>query len=177
MKHARALLLVLVAMASTAGGLYLGLQHFSPGPPDPALLADLELPDIDRDIRSGREWLGKIVVINHWATWCAPCREEIPMLITFQNQMEAQDIQVVGIAHDLLDSARFFHEEIGMNYPSLVAITDGNELLEMHGNTQSGALPFTAIFDRSGTLFTSYLGVLSHTELHALVSPLLEQDG
>lgn len=178
MKHARILLLVLASVVSIASGIYLGQQHFSSGSSGSAVLTEIELPDIDREIRSGREWLGKIVVVNHWATWCAPCREEIPMLITFQDQMEARGVQVVGIAHDLLDSARFFYEEVGMNYPSMVAITGGNELLEMHGNTRSGALPYTAIFDRSGALFTSHLGVLSYTQLESLVSPLLDrQDG
>lgn len=177
MKLIRTLLLVLIAAISLAGGAYLGFQHYASDPSGFGGLAEIELPDIDREMRSGREWLGKIVIINHWATWCAPCREEIPMLISFQDRMHRQGVQVVGIAHDLLDSARFFYEQVGMNYPSLIAITGGNELLEKHGNTRSGALPFTVIFDRSGTLVSSHLGLLSYADLESMVSPLLEQDG
>jgi hypothetical protein len=95
------------------------------------------------------------------------------MLVEFQSAMQDQGVQVVGVAHDLLDAARIFGDETGMNYPSLVAIVGGNELLAAHGNSNSGALPFTAIFDRSGKLARTKLGLLSYAELQSLVAPLL----
>ena len=157
-----------------AGG-YLGVKQFSStdNRPELAVLQQLELPDTRKNIRTGEEWLGQVVVVNHWATWCPPCLEEIPMLIDFNTAMSAKGVQVIGVAHDLLDSARAFGDQIGINYPSLVSIVDSSELLASHGNRNAGALPFTAIFDRDGQLVSNKLGKLSHTELASMVEPLL----
>ncbi len=95
------------------------------------------------------------------------------MLIDYQHQMRDKGIQVVGIAHDLLEATRIFGDETGMDYPSLLAIVGAKELLASHGNRQSGALPFTAIFDREGRLARARLGKISREELQALVAPLL----
>ncbi len=156
-----------------AGGWF-GVQQFSPDhSAQTAVLQQLELPDVRKKLRNGEEWLGQVVVVNHWATWCPPCLEEIPMLIEFNAAMSAQGVQVVGIAHDLLDSARAFGDEVGINYPSLVSIVGSNELLASHGNDNAGALPFTAIFDRNGQLVSSRLGKLDYPELSGMVEPFL----
>ena len=95
------------------------------------------------------------------------------MLIDYQEQMADQGIQIVGVAHDLLDPVRIFGDEIGIRYPSLVAIVGGSELLAAHGNNKSGALPFTAVFDRDGKIARTKLGLLSLPELNSMVQPLL----
>ena len=165
----------IVAALSLAVGLFVGLKQFLPDTdgPDLAKLGQLELPDVDRNLRKGTEWLGDVVVVNHWATWCAPCREEIPMLIEFQQEMSEKQVQVIGVAHDLLDAALAFGDQMGINYPSLVAIVDGNKLLKAHGNGSSGALPFTVIFDRDGNPARTKLGKISRQELNSMVKPLL----
>jgi thiol-disulfide isomerase/thioredoxin len=169
------ILAVVVAIISLALGGYFGAKQFrvTDTPPDLSELAGLELPDVEKNVRNGSEWLGKVVIVNHWATWCGPCREEIPMLIDYQEQMADQGIQVVGVAHDLLDQVRVFGDEIGISYPSLVAIVGGSQLLAAHGNNKSGALPFTAIFDRDGKIARTKLGLLSLPELQSMVQPLL----
>lgn len=173
-KFAPAFALVLLALAALALGGYLGWHKFrSPGAVPNATITQLELPDIDKNLRNGKEWLGKVVVVNHWATWCPPCREEIPLLIETQRRLGEQGVQVVGIAHDLLDDARAFSDGIGINYPSLVAIVGGGEIMRQQGNRGGGALPFTAFFDRQGNLVDARLGQLSQSELNQAIAPLL----
>ncbi len=167
-------LLGIFALIFMLAGGWLGVKQFSPRHNAPtAVLQQLELPDVRKKLRTGEEWLGQVVVVNHWATWCPPCLEEIPMLIEFNAAMSVQGVQVVGIAHDLLDSARAFGDEIGINYPSLVAIVGSNELLASHGNDNAGALPFTVIFDRDGQLVSTRLGKLDYPQLSRMVEPFL----
>lgn len=161
----------ILAVVALAIGAWFGLQSRVSVPP--ATLADIELPDIDKKLRNGNEWLGKVVVVNHWATWCPPCREEIPLLVDIQIRMGGQGVQVIGIAHDLVDTTRAFGDQMGINYPSLVAIVGGGELMRRHGNASGGGLPFTAFFDRNGNLAATHLGQLHEKDLIAAIKPLL----
>ena len=176
----KVLLLGSLAIAGAALGVLFGIHQLGSKNSDPgnpvlaqARLSEIRLPDVDRKIRNGEEWLGRIVIVNHWATWCPPCLEEIPMLIEYQHRMAEEEVQVVGIAHDQLESTLRFGDEIGINYPSLVSVTGGSELLKDHGNSEAGALPFTAIFNRDGKLVRTSLGKLTYVELDRLIQPLL----
>ena len=159
-------------IAASGLSLGLGLAVYYRQHSRPAHLLDLELPDVDGNLRRGAEWLGRVVVVNHWATWCRPCLAEIPMLIAYQSQAAGRGVQVVGIAHDVLPAVRRFGDEYGLEYPSLLALASADELLQAHGNAQ-GALPFTAVFDRDGRLAESWLGALHWAQLENLVAPLL----
>lgn len=166
-------LLVPGALALFLGG-YLGLQKnlFNLNTP-PALISDISLPDIMDELQSGDQWLGKVVVVNHWASWCPPCVKEIPLLIDVQERYQQQGLQVVGIAHDKIEAARIFGDQIGINYPSLIQTTGGSELMISQGNEQGAALPFTAFFNREGKLVNTKLGILENDELLEIIEPLL----
>ena len=112
----------------------------------------------------------KVVLINFWATWCAPCRTEIPLLIAMQAS-HAHEIQVVGIAVDDAESVRRFEDEVGLNYVSLIGLIEGPELMRRYGS--AGQLPLTLVFDRTGALRYRKTGQLKGDELSGWLKHLL----
>ena len=166
----RAFALFATVLALLAGAwLYSAWRPAGEAPP--ARLETFELPDVDGAPRSSTEWRGKVLILNHWATWCPPCREEMPLLISWQELYGERGLQIVGIAHDSTEAARRYGDEIGLNYPSLVAGESGAKMMARQGNR--GGLPFTVIYDRDGSLVATKLGRLSESELHETVLPLL----
>ena len=165
------LLSVLALTLGVLFGLYrFGLPPFSESPG--ALLTDVSLPDVDGKLQNGGQWMGNVVLVNHWASWCPPCVREIPVLVDAQERLGDRGLMVVGIAHDVPEAARSFGDQVGINYPSLVVSTGGAELMISQGNPQT-ALPFTAVFDRDGRLVESWLGELDSEHVNSLVEPLL----
>lgn len=132
----------------------------------------LSLPDLENKIQRLSQWRGKVMVVNLWATWCAPCREEIPMFVKMQQKYRAQGLQFVGISIDQADKTAEFSRDFGINYPSLVGTFDTVEISRQAGNTRR-VLPFTIIFDRKGRIAATELGGLTQEKLEAVVNPLL----
>jgi len=115
---------------------------------------------------------GKILVINYWATWCAPCREEIPLFVRLQQELATKGVQFVGIAVDQADKVRDFAEEFKINYPLLIAGIDAVELSRRAGN-KAGVLPYTLVLDRTGKIAASLVGGISEARIRAQLAPLL----
>ncbi|SEK96868.1 TlpA disulfide reductase family protein [Nitrosovibrio tenuis] len=130
------------------------------------------LPDLQDNNQSLSQWLGKVMVVNFWASWCEPCRKEIPEFIELQKKFGDSGLVFVGIAVDQKERAAAFSKEIGINYPVLVGDMKAMALAEAAGNRQ-GALPFTVIIDRSGKITATKLGSLSRSKLESMVKPLL----
>ena len=135
-------------------------------------MIDFTLPEVDGRKHSLSEWRGKVIVLNFWATWCPPCREEIPLLIDLQKKHGADGLQVIGLALDNKTAVMLFRQSNGMNYPILMGGDDGFELVARYGNSM-GALPFTVIIDRTGTIAVRKLGAFTKLELESLIAPLI----
>lgn len=126
------------------------------------------LTTLDGEMLTLEELEGNVVVLNFWATWCAPCRVEIPDLIEMQDALEEKGIRFVGISldHDGADVVRAFAEEIGFNYP---IVMDDGEVADAFGGVY--ALPTTILIDRDGNVRRKISGLVTKSFL----MPLLEE--
>jgi thiol-disulfide isomerase/thioredoxin len=130
------------------------------------------LPDLNGETRSLDEWRGNVVVLNFWATWCPPCRKEMPAFIDLQEQYGAQGLQFVGIALDEVERTAEFADALGVNYPILIGDTRTIELGAAYGN-RYGALPFTVIIARDGSIHDTIAGEIQKNEIDQIVKSLL----
>jgi len=127
------------------------------------------LNDIDGNLRELSEWQGKARLINFWATWCAPCRREIPLLKQTQTDHEADNIQIIGIAVDFPEEVKAYAEEAQFNYPILVGQEDAMSAAEDAGVPFIG-LPFTMIVAPTGELLTSHVGEIMESHIDTIVA-------
>lgn len=137
-----------------------------------AALTRTELPDLSGQPTSIDRWRGRVLVVNFWASWCAPCRDEIPGLVRMQQKYAANGLQIVGIAVDSAAKSREAAGEMKISYPVLVGGMGTVDLTRELGN-RVGGLPYTLILDRQGQLVGTHLGILTEPELEHLVRPLL----
>jgi peroxiredoxin len=158
------------ALLALAAGIHFGLDYETREPP--TQLLGLALPDIDGREQRLDQWKGKVMVVNFWATWCEPCREEMPEFVKAQQAFGAKGLQFVGIAIDQPDKIRQFSNELKLNYPSLVGGYGALELSKTLGN-KIMALPFTVVIDREGRVAHAQMGPLKPAKLDALVAKLL----
>ena len=135
-------------------------------------LSEFSLPDTTGTIHSISEWHGKILIINFWATWCPPCLKEIPEFIQIQAEYADQNVQFIGIAIDEPELVDDYISFININYPILIAETEGGKLSQRLGNTLS-AIPFTAIVNQQQEIIYYQPGELSGQRLRELIKPLL----
>jgi thiol-disulfide isomerase/thioredoxin len=123
--------------------------------------------------RALAEWRGKVVVANFWATWCAPCLEEIPLLVATRRAYAQKMMEIVGIAIDQASKVRQFAAKMQIDYPILLAESQGLDLIRTLGN-RSGGLPFTVFLDRAGRPASTKIGVLRPSELNSTLAALVD---
>ena len=131
--------------------------------------------DIDGNPRDFSEWDGRHRLLNFWATWCAPCRREIPLLKEFQAEQGDDGILIMGIAVDFPKEVAAFAEAAEFNYPILVGQEEAMIVAESSG-VQFIAMPFTMIVSRDGEYLSAYLGELHRSHLDKISKFLARLD-
>ena len=132
------------------------------------------LPDIQGNERNLSEWAGKHRLLNFWATWCAPCRREIPLLKAFQDDHRDRYV-VIGIAVDFPDEVAAYAEAAEFNYPVLVGQEDAMAVAETSGIEFIG-MPFTMIVGADGELLNTHTGEILAEDLEHIVDVLTRLD-
>jgi thiol-disulfide isomerase/thioredoxin len=177
-------LVIALAAAAAGFGIYqfgiaprLGMQPEAPAEAPPAAessstvpeeLPDFTLADLDGTPRSIRSWEGKSMIVNFWATWCAPCRREIPLLKKLQADHGAEGFQIVGVAVDFREDVLKYAQEIGIDYPLLIGEQDGLEAVNKFGQGSLG-FPFTVFTDNQHRIVVFHLGEIHEPEAAVLL--------
>jgi thiol-disulfide isomerase/thioredoxin len=146
-----------------------------PSPPVPEVLPDFTLADLDGKPTSIRSWTGKSMIVNFWATWCAPCRREIPLLRQIQSKHGAEGFQVVGVAVDFREDVVKYAQEIGIDCPVLIGEEDGLDAVQKFGQGSIG-FPFTVFTDRQQRIVLFHLGEIDQAKADILLSVVRQVD-
>jgi thiol-disulfide isomerase/thioredoxin len=167
---------VVIAMAVLATAAGVAVQHWRvTGAPIAAAneaLRTARFTDLQGYTQSVQRWHGKVIVVNFWATWCAPCREEIPMFVKLQEKYGERGLQFVGIAIDQPAKVRPFASEFAMNFPVLIGAADAIELTRSLGNKAS-VLPFTVVLTRDGRIAATETGAVKEGRFESFLASLL----
>jgi thiol-disulfide isomerase/thioredoxin len=148
----------------------------APPPQLATTLPAFQLADRDGTMRSLADWPGKALIVNFWATWCAPCRREIPLLEKIQAEYGPEGFQVIGIAADYRDKVLAYADEIGLDYPLLIGEQEALDAAAAFG-VEAVGLPFTVFSDKQGRIVAAHLGELTEPEAEVFLGAVRQIDG
>ena len=166
-----ALLLGAVALGAAAAGSLVGVLALQTRSGAAELLA-APFTDLSGKPRRLLEWQGRVVACNFWATWCAPCLAEMPMLSAAQQHYTGKGVSFVGIGFDHAAKIGEFTRKLKISFEILIADPSAIDLMKRVGNP-AGALPYTVFLDRSGTIVHRKLGALNRPELDQILAGLI----
>ena len=130
-------------------------------------LGEFELIDLNNVMTHSSKWNGQYKLINFWATWCAPCRREIPLLNNTQKEYQDMSVQIIGIAVDVLDDVIAYSEETPFEYPVLVGEEEAIAIAE-NANIEFIGLPFTMFVDDQNEIIKTHLGEIKEHHIDML---------
>ncbi|MDH3353685.1 MAG: TlpA family protein disulfide reductase [Chromatiales bacterium] len=133
------------------------------------------LVGLDGKMHSLDEWKGKVILLNFWATWCAPCQAEIRDFVKYQEQYREQGLQVLGLGLDEERKLRNVYRTLEMNYPVLITDPEDNRDLMLKWGNSTGIVPYTVVINRDGRMKYIHRGQLDHQSFEEYVLPLLSK--
>ena len=142
--------------------------------PVPEVLPPISLADGEGTLRSLSEWAGRPLMVNYWATWCGPCRREIPLLNELRAEGMPPQLEIIGIAVDFRDDVPAYAEETPIDYPVLIGEEDGLAAVQAMG--MQPAFPFTVFADSQHRILTVKVGELHRDEAELILGSLAEVD-
>jgi thiol-disulfide isomerase/thioredoxin len=163
-RRRRLLIASAVGVAAAAAGAGWGWRRHSAAGGVADALWQASFPGLDGRPLAMSSLRGKPLVLNFWATWCAPCIKEMPQFDRFHQAYAARGWQVVGLAIDTDTAVAEFLKRTPVHYPLAIAGMEGAELMLALGNGH-GALPFTVVLDADGGLLAKRLGETRYDEL------------
>jgi thiol-disulfide isomerase/thioredoxin len=141
----------------------------------PDMLPAFSLNDLQGQATPIANWAGKSLVINFWATWCAPCRREIPLLNTLAREWASHDVTVVAISLNHKDKVLQFRDQFKIGYPLLIGEQDALDVAAKFG-VASPAFPFTVFTDRRGEVVALFVGELHRPQADLIMSAVQSLD-
>ena len=181
----RVLLIFGIALLSLMAGALFMAARMAPAVSENAVAAtpepaannhpSFELLGLDGEMHDFDEFDGRHRLLNFWATWCAPCRREIPLLKEFQVEQGDDGILVIGIAVDIMEDVQKYAETAEFNYPILVGEMDAMEVAEQSGLVFH-AMPFTMIVTADGEYLNAHFGELHRPDLDKISDVLARLD-
>ncbi|HET9951508.1 MAG TPA: TlpA disulfide reductase family protein [Candidatus Eisenbacteria bacterium] len=150
----------------TSGGAPAAGGNGEPGTQAPGY----ELADLTGKMVSNQEFAGKVVILDFWATWCPPCREEIPHFVQLQSKYRDQGLVIVGLSLDAggAKDVAPFAEEHNVNYPMLIG---NDDVAKAYGGVNS--IPTTFVIDRTGKIVKRFVGFTPPEVFEQTIAPLL----
>lgn len=170
----------LAAIAVVAGVVGFFAYRQSAVPPEeiaveqpgmPEVLPDFSLQNREGTLQSIKDWPGKSMIVNFWATWCAPCRREIPLLNELNQTRAAEGFQIVGVAVDFRDDVLKYAADIGIDYPILTGEQEGIDAVTAFG-VEAVGFPFTAFTDNQGRIINLHLGELTAPQAQVILDTI-----
>ncbi len=178
--------IVVIAASAMAAGAAFYLYRQPPAPvaaPAPevdaarlvATLPSFQLADRDGQIKSLQDWPDQALIVNFWATWCAPCRREIPLLQQLQREHGPEGFQVIGIAVDFRDKVLAYADEMRIEYPLLIGEQEALDAAAAFG-VEAVGFPFTVFSDRQGRIVTAHMGELTAAQASLILDAVRQVD-
>ena len=166
----------IIGIVLAVGAIFFNIHLFGQSAPgaagQTAVAPEWSLKDANGNMVRSSDFKGKVVILDFWATWCGPCRAEIPTFIDLQRQYGPQGLVVVGVSVDGQDGAGVVKpvaQELGMNYP--VVLADEATQAAFGG---IDAIPTTFIIDREGRIVKEHVGLTDKDEFENEIKPLLK---
>lgn len=163
-----------IAVLFAALGIFFGVRQMMPPTPKTSAVDKLlseSMTDTSGQLQHLAQWKNKVLIVNFWATWCAPCVQEMPELSALQAEIAPINIQVIGIGIDSAANIAEFGAKYKISYPLYTGGLNATDLSREFGDKEGG-LPFTVLIGRDGKVRKTYLGRLKMEELRKDLSSL-----